>query len=49
MSTIRTHDPYYGWVDDEAHLLDKKDERALFSAFIAIITIWAMAFVLTFV
>jgi hypothetical protein len=49
MSSFPIHDPYYGCVDDEGHLLDKMDERALFSAFIAIITVWAMAFLLTVV
>jgi hypothetical protein len=49
MASIRTYDAYYGWVDDEAYLLDKMDERALFSGFVAITTIWAMAFLLTFV
>jgi hypothetical protein len=45
MASIRAYD---GWVDD-AYLLDKRDEPALLSAFVAIITVWATALLLTLV
>jgi len=35
-----------GWDDPEADKADKEDERALLSAFVAIIAIWAAAFLL---
>jgi hypothetical protein len=36
-----------GWDDPEANKADKEDELALLLAFVAMIAIWAAAFVLT--
>jgi hypothetical protein len=36
-----------GWDDPETDEADKGDERALLSAFVAIVAIWAAAFLLT--
>jgi hypothetical protein len=44
MTSIRRR---YRWDDPEADKADKEDERALLSAFVVIIAIWAAAFVLT--
>jgi hypothetical protein len=44
MASIRKRD---GWYDPESDKADKEDERALLSAFVAIIAICAVAFLLT--
>jgi hypothetical protein len=41
MTNIRTYD---GWCDTS--LTDRKNERALLSAFVAVIVVWAAAFLL---